>query len=59
MALSGKTERKSTLSQAIMGLVPSFIRRVYGGKIMVDGLEAGKTRWHSFAATGLVFQNPF
>ena len=41
---------KSTLSQAIMGLVPQFYKGAYGGKVMVDGLEAGKLRWHSFAA---------
>ena len=34
---------KSTLSQAIMGLVPQFYKGAYGGKVIVDGIEAGKT----------------
>ena len=35
---------KSTLSQAIMGLVPQFYKGAYGGKVIVDGIEAGKTQ---------------
>ena len=51
---------KSTLSQAIMGLVPQFYKGAYGGKIMVDGLEAGKTPVAQLCGhVGLVFQNPF
>ncbi len=51
---------KSTLSQAIMGLVPQFYKGAYGGKVMVDGLEAGKTPVAQLCGhVGLVFQNPF
>ena len=51
---------KSTLSQAIMGLVPQFYKGAYGGKIMVDGLEAGKTPVAQLCGhVGLGFQNPF
>ena len=35
---------KSTLSQAVMGLVPQFYKGAYGGKVIVDGIEAGKTQ---------------
>ena len=34
---------KSTLSQALMGLVPQFYKGAYGGTVMVDGIEAGRT----------------
>ena len=51
---------KSTLSQAIMGLVPQFYKGAYGGKVMVDGMEAGKTPVAQLCGhVGLVFQNPF
>lgn len=51
---------KSTLSQAIMGLVPQFYKGAYGGKVMVDGLEAGETPVAQLCGhVGLVFQNPF
>ena len=51
---------KSTLSQAIMGLVPQFYKGAYGGKVMVDGIEAGKTPVAQLCGhVGLVFQNPF
>ncbi|WP_342429719.1 ABC transporter ATP-binding protein [Neobacillus sp. FSL H8-0543] len=51
---------KSTLCQAIVGLVPHFYKGAYGGKVLVDGLEVKN---HSLAETslkvGMVFQNPF
>ena len=51
---------KSTLSQAIMGLVPQFYKGAYGGTVMVDGIEAGKTPVAQLCGhVGLVFQNPF
>ena len=51
---------KSTLSQAIMGLVPQFYKGAYGGKVIVDGIEAGKTPVSQLCGhVGLVFQNPF
>ena len=49
---------KSTLSQAIMGLVPQFYKGAYGGTVMVDGIEAGKTPVAQLCGhVGLVFQN--
>lgn len=51
---------KSTLSQAVMGLVPQFYKGAYGGKVIVDGIEAGKTPVSQLCGhVGLVFQNPF
>ncbi|HEY2421540.1 MAG TPA: ABC transporter ATP-binding protein [Neobacillus sp.] len=51
---------KSTLCQAIVGLVPHFYKGAYGGKVLVDGLEV---RNHTIAdislKVGMVFQNPF
>jgi energy-coupling factor transport system ATP-binding protein len=51
---------KSTLCQAIVGLVPHFYKGAYGGKVLVDGLEVKE---HSIAEVslkvGMVFQNPF
>lgn len=51
---------KSTLSQAFMGLVPQFYKGAYGGRVLVDGMEAGKTPIAELCRkVGLVFQNPF
>lgn len=51
---------KSTLCQALVGLVPHFYKGAYGGKVFVDGLEV---KTHSIAdislKVGMVFQNPF
>ncbi|MFF2449480.1 energy-coupling factor ABC transporter ATP-binding protein [Neobacillus sp. NPDC058068] len=51
---------KSTLCQALVGLVPHFYKGAYGGKVIVDGLEV---KHHSIAdislKVGMVFQNPF
>lgn len=51
---------KSTLCQALVGLVPHFYKGAYGGKVLVDGLEV---KTHSIAEislkVGMVFQNPF
>jgi energy-coupling factor transport system ATP-binding protein len=51
---------KSTLCQAIVGLVPHFYKGAYGGKVLVDGMEVKN---HSIAdisvKVGMVFQNPF
>ncbi|MDV2888157.1 ATP-binding cassette domain-containing protein, partial [Alkalihalophilus pseudofirmus] len=48
---------KSTLCQALVGLVPHFYKGAYGGKVLVDGLEV---RNHSIAdisrKVGMVFQ---
>ena len=51
---------KSTLCQALVGLVPTMFKGAYGGKIMIDGLEADKTPVAMLCQkVGLIFQNPF
>mgnify|MGYP000030376062 CR=1 FL=1 len=51
---------KSTLCQAFAGLVPTMFRGAYGGKVLIDGMEAGKAPIAELCRhVGLVFQNPF
>lgn len=51
---------KSTLCQALVGLVPHFYKGGYGGKVIVDGIEVGKSEISEISGkVGIVFQNPF
>lgn len=51
---------KSTLCQALAGLVPQFYHGAYGGRVIVGGLEAAKSDLSLMASKiGIVFQNPF
>lgn len=51
---------KFTLCQALVGLAPQFYRGAYGGRVMVDDLEASKVPLSKLASKiGIVFQNPF
>jgi energy-coupling factor transport system ATP-binding protein len=51
---------KSTLCQALVGLVPQFYRGAYGGRVIVDDMEASKVPLSKLASKiGIVFQNPF
>ena len=51
---------KSTLCQALVGLVPTVFGGAYGGSVTVDGWEAGKIPVAQMCRkVGLVFQNPF
>lgn len=51
---------KSTLAQAIVGLVPHFYRGAYGGKVIVDGIEVLHSTVSDISRkAGIVFQNPF
>ena len=51
---------KSSLSQALLGLIPQFYKGAYGGTVRIDGLEAAKTPVGALCQKiGLVFQNPF
>lgn len=51
---------KSTLCQALVGLVPYFYHGAYGGKVIVDGIEVGKADISQLVSkVGIVFQNPF
>ncbi|WP_066073318.1 energy-coupling factor ABC transporter ATP-binding protein [Neobacillus soli] len=51
---------KSTLCQALVGLVPHFYKGAYGGKVIVDGLEVKNRSIADISLkVGMVFQNPF
>lgn len=51
---------KSTLCQALVGIIPSFYKGAYGGKVFIGDMEVAK---HSVSdvctKVGIVFQNPF
>lgn len=51
---------KSTLCQAFVGLVPTFYKGAYGGKIFIDDMEVSKSDISEVCKkVGIVFQNPF
>ena len=51
---------KSTLCQALVGLVPHFYKGAYGGKVVIDGVSVMDTTVSELSMkVGLVFQNPF
>ncbi|NWO20961.1 energy-coupling factor ABC transporter ATP-binding protein [Oribacterium sp. oral taxon 102] len=51
---------KSSLSQALLGLIPQFYKGAYGGSVEIDGLDSAKTPLGMLCKkAGLVFQNPF
>ncbi len=61
IGIIGKNQSgKSTLCQAIVGLVPHFYKGAYGGKVLVDGMVVKETDINSLSLkAGIVFQNPF
>lgn len=51
---------KSSLSQALLGLIPQFYKGAYGGSVTVCGMDARSTPVSELCHhVGLVFQNPF
>lgn len=51
---------KSTLCQAIVGLVPTFYKGAYGGKVIIDDMEVYKSDITEMCKkVGIIFQNPF
>ncbi|AGX43140.1 energy-coupling factor ABC transporter ATP-binding protein [Clostridium saccharobutylicum] len=51
---------KSTLCQAFVGLVPTFYKGAYGGKVFIDDMEVSKSDISEVCKkVGIVFQNPF
>lgn len=51
---------KSSLSQALLGLIPQFYKGAYGGSVTVCGMDARTTAVSELCRhVGLVFQNPF
>ena len=58
--IGGNGSGKSTLSQALVGLVPQFYKGAYGGKVLIDDMDASITPIAQLCQkAGLVFQNPF
>lgn len=51
---------KSSLCQALVGLIPNFYKGAYGGKVLVDDEEVAKCEIADICQkVGIVFQNPF
>ena len=51
---------KSSLSQALLGLIPQFYKGAYGGSVTICGMDARSTPVSELCRhVGLVFQNPF
>lgn len=51
---------KSTLCQALVGLVPHFYKGAYGGEVKIDGVNVLDADVSELSLkVGLVFQNPF
>lgn len=51
---------KSSLSQALLGLIPQFYKGAYGGSVTVCDMDARSTPVSELCRhVGLVFQNPF
>ncbi len=51
---------KSTLCQAMVGIIPNFYKGAYGGKILIDEIEVAKQSISDVCRkVGIVFQNPF
>ena len=51
---------KTSLSQALLGLIPQFYKGAYGGSVTVCGMDARSTPVSELCRhVGLVFQNPF
>lgn len=61
IGIIGRNESgKSSLCQAIAGLIPSFYKGSYGGKVLIDELEVKKVDVDEICEkVGIVFQNPF
>ncbi|HWQ79546.1 MAG TPA: ABC transporter ATP-binding protein [Anaerovoracaceae bacterium] len=61
IGIIGRNESgKSSLCQAIGGLIPNFYKGAYGGKVLIDGIEVKKVPVDELCETvGIVFQNPF
>ena len=51
---------KSSLSQALLGLIPQFYKGAYGGFVLVEGMDTAHVPTSKICRkAGLVFQNPF
>lgn len=61
IGIIGRNESgKSSLCQAIAGLIPNFYKGAYGGKVLIDEIEVKNISVDELCETvGIVFQNPF
>lgn len=61
LGIIGRNESgKSSLCQAVAGLIPNFYKGAYGGRVLIDGTEVRNTDIDELCQTvGIVFQNPF
>lgn len=51
---------KSTLCEALVGIIPNFYKGAYGGKIFLDELQVASSPISEVCKkAGIVFQNPF
>ncbi len=51
---------KSSLCQAIAGLIPHFYKGAYGGRLLLGNMEVRRADWDALCGrVGIVFQNPF
>ena len=61
IGIIGRNESgKSSLCQALAGLIPNFYKGAYGGKVFIDDIEVKSVSVDELCETvGIVFQNPF
>lgn len=51
---------KSSLCQALVGLIPNFYKGAYGGKVLLDEINVAESDMAEVCqSVGIVFQNPF
>lgn len=51
---------KSSLCQALVGIIPNFYKGAYGGKVLIDGAAISEDNANDICRkVGIVFQNPF
>jgi energy-coupling factor transport system ATP-binding protein len=61
LGIIGRNESgKSSLCQAVAGLIPNFYKGAYGGKVLIDGMEVKMVEAEELCQkVGIIFQNPF
>jgi energy-coupling factor transport system ATP-binding protein len=61
IGIIGRNESgKSSLCQAVAGLIPNFYKGAYGGKVLIGDIEVKSVPVDELCETvGIVFQNPF
>lgn len=61
IGIIGRNESgKSSLCQAVAGLIPNFYKGAYGGKVLIDDMKIRNTTVDELCKkVGIIFQNPF